>query len=1713
MHLNAKKILKALIAIVLAPIVLFILLTVLLYIPPVQNWVAHGVADYATSQTGDSITVGHVSLSFPLDLEVSDFRMLHPNDSLKNVTDTVADVRTLVASVQFLPLLKGKVNVDELTFKHLKANTANFIGDLRIKGNLEKLHVHSHGIMLNNDSAKIDFAEIENGWLDVALGDTVPKDTTKEKTLWKINIDKVTLSKTDFRLHLPGDSMTVHANFHSAIANNAQLLLHDNMYKVEALDWHGGDLDYDLPYKLHALKGFDSNHISASDINLGVDSFVYSKPDISVKIRAANFKEHSGLVVRDMSGGFLMDDKQLRLSDFRLKMPMTDIGGKFWMDMNAFDDVNPGHFFADLDGKIGVSDLNPFLVSVPKAYLSKLPHESLNVKGRLYGNLNYLSFRNLTLGYPSAFTINGNGYAANLTKTDKLKASARLSLTTRNMAFVKKFMPASSRKTINIPSGLNVKGFFKIDKKLVETDFAANYSGGSLKAKGFFNGADNRYNVTANARNFKIGDIVRGVKLGPLSGFISARGKGTDFPSAATSLALNTRIDKFRFGKYTLDGIKGNVRMSGGRIDARVNSHNPMVGGNIHVNGRLAKNSLDVHLSGNVSRANLLALGVMDKPWMVSARPNLRIKSNFDNYYYACGTVDNLYVGERGRRGMTKLVSGNHLFVDGSMRGNAIEATVNGDIDDANLRGLGVIDKNYFVSTNAKANIKGNIKKPYLINLTADANTFDLVERRDTATIPLVSGNFLAHVNMKGNNVNGSFDGLISEADLYQLGVVDEPFKTMGSATLAFSSDMKEKYYVNGHIDDMAIIDKSGNYTTSNLGINILSTADTTHADITGGDFTLKADARGSYKTLLKAFTSLSNDLQAQIKNKEINQSALKAKLPVARLVLNTGSTNILSSILSKNGIKFKFADIDLTSSPVNGLNGTAILDSLVYNDVVADSINLALKSENGHLNYDLAILNNASNSYPYKGYLSGTVYEKGIQAMTKVIDDHDKTALDVALQAAMEGEGINLSITSPRSILGYKEFAVNDSNYVYIGKDRRVSANMKLLADDGAGAQLYTDDEDTTSLQNITLGMHNFELGKLLTVLPFAPKISGVLDGDYHVIQTADELTVSSDMTVKNMIYDDCPMGNVGMNLVYMPQGDGTHYVDAIISQDGRDVGQLSGTYDSKDKGNLDASLSLDKFPLDYINGFVPDRIIGLNGTGEGELSVKGPLDNLDINGEVYLDSSYLFSEPYGIQMRFADDPVTIKNSRLLFENFEMFANNDQPLDIAGYLDFHDPSNMYIDTRMRAENFKLIDSKETARSTIYGDAYVNFFGGLRGYMDNLRMGGRIEVLGNTDMTYVMRDTPLSTDDTPDDLIKFTNFNDSTPDVIVRPTIKGLQMDLSVSIDEQAHVVAALNAEHTNYIDLIGGGDLIMHYDPTNDMTLRGRYTLNSGQMKYSLDMIPLRTFNIQEGSYIEFTGEPMNPTLNITATESVKANYSSTGGNDRLVNFTAGVKLTNTLSSPTVEFIVDAPDDTEAQNDLNTKSKEEKGKIAVTLLASGMYISNGKMGNYAMSGALASFMQNQINSVTGRALSSMGLDLSANMESSADATGALHTDYTFNFSKRLWNNRLRIMMGGRVSTGSSAGEDNGAYFDNFSMEYRLNQRETQYLKLYYERQAYDWLEGDISEFGAGFMWRRKLQHFKDIFNFKSEKSNQPAAPAPRLNADTLIRFNSNGKK
>ena len=238
--MRIKKRKKWLAAIVLAPISLFIFLLALLYLPPVQNWIVKKIASYASEKTGLEISIDHVSLSFPLDLKLEQVMMLRPNDSLPQRRDTVAEVKELMVNVQLLPLLMKEVEVDYLTFKGLKANTMNYIGDLQIKGNLERLHVVAHGVNLKNSTALLNQAEVQGGFLDIALNDTMPKDTTKEKTIWKINIDKLDLQRTALRLHMPGDTMVVGAEMVKAAILGTSIDLLKNEYKVRQIAWQGG---------------------------------------------------------------------------------------------------------------------------------------------------------------------------------------------------------------------------------------------------------------------------------------------------------------------------------------------------------------------------------------------------------------------------------------------------------------------------------------------------------------------------------------------------------------------------------------------------------------------------------------------------------------------------------------------------------------------------------------------------------------------------------------------------------------------------------------------------------------------------------------------------------------------------------------------------------------------------------------------------------------------------------------------------------------------------------------------------------------------------------------------------------------------------------------------------------------------------------------------------------------------------------------------------------------------------------------------------------------------------------------------------------------------------------------------------------------------------------------------------------------------------------
>lgn len=335
--------------------------------------------------------------------------------------------------------------------------------------------------------------------------------------------------------------------------------------------------------------------------------------------------------------------------------------------------------------------------------------------------------------------------------------------------------------------------------------------------------------------------------------------------------------------------------------------------------------------------------------------------------------------------------------------------------------------------------------------------------------------------------------------------------------------------------------------------------------------------------------------------------------------------------------------------------------------------------------------------------------------------------------------------------------------------------------------------------------------------------------------------------------------------------------------------------------------------------------------------------------------------------------------------------------------------------------------------------------------------------------------------------MQFVSFEDSTAIVPeLTPQMK-FDMSLGISISDAARFHCDLSEDGQSYADLEGGGDLTFRYTESGEMRLTGRFTANDGEMKYALPIIPLKKFKLQNGSYVEFTGDPMNPTLSIAAKERVKAVVSN-DDRQRSVAFDVGVALSKPLDEMGLEFTIEAPEDLAVQNELTAMSKEQRGKAAVAMLATGMYMTDETMmsgSGFKAGNALNAFLQSEIQNIAGSALKT--IDINLGVESGTSSTGTATTDYSFQFSKRFWGDRFSVIVGGKVSTGADAENSAESFINNVSVEYRLDRSATRYVRVFYDRETQDPLEGQLMKTGAGLVLRRKTNKLGELFLFRKK--------------------------
>jgi hypothetical protein len=977
---------------------------------------------------------------------------------------------------------------------------------------------------------------------------------------------------------------------------------------------------------------------------------------------------------------------------------------------------------------------------------------------------------------------------------------------------------------------------------------------------------------------------------------------------------------------------------------------------------------------------------------------------------------------------------------------------------------------------------------------------------------PLINGDIDLNAHMTGKIAQGTVVTSLKSLDLYRLGVVDVPLKMAFNGDIKMQTDLGDYYSISGIVNDINIVDSAGTYTLDNMELDLLTRRDTTAVKASCGDLYCNLNARGGYQWLLGCSDRITKVIKNSIKDYTFNQEELRKVLPMMSLSLNMGEENPLSRIIAYNDIHFDTLHVDMNTSREEGVNAEIDVDGLNAKGYHADNVNIIIESDNDPLsiNYRGNIRNglddekkkNLAGQYAFDAYFDGSLLEHGVSVNTCIYDARKQIGLKLGAEANVIDNMLNLRLTPQNPIIGYQEFSINDDNYVNLTKGNRVAANVHLRATDGTDILIYSvkpDDEgyDESQRQNITLSLSHFDIGRVARSIPYAPNIEGMMYGDFHFVQEENRsFAISTDMKVQNMSYEDSPIGNVGTELVYIPKEDGTHVVDAEIELNGRHIGALNGSYNFENK-KVDADFSMDRLPLEMINGFIPQQIVGLSGFADGVLSVHGTSEKPIVDGEIALDSCMLFSLPYGIALRMNDEKIQVQGSHLQLNNIKFYASDNSPLTVNGNIDFANTDHLQLALRASARNFLLIDSKETKHSEAYGKAYINLFCGINGELDKLNVRGRIDLLPATNLFYILKDSPLTADNRLKELVTFTDFSTEEPIIIQRPAEDNLTADMTINVQEGAHIKCWITPDHKNYLDFTGNGNLRLRYN-NGESNMMGRFTISEGEMKYSLPIIPLKTFTIAPDSYVEFMGDIMNPRLNITATEDIRASVMLNGVS-QICNFKTGVVLSKTLNDMGLEFIISAPENQTIGDELKIMSAEERGKVAVTMLTTGMYLADGNTGNFSMNSALSNFLQAEISNIAGSALRTV--DLSFGMDNATEMDGTMHTDYTFKFAKRFWNNRLNISIGGKISTGPDVSGQNKSFFDNVDVQYRLSETANSYVTMFYKRSVYDYLEGYVGRFGAGYMWKKKAQTLRELFR----------KPAP-IASPGLIRYQQGEK-
>jgi len=751
--------------------------------------------------------------------------------------------------------------------------------------------------------------------------------------------------------------------------------------------------------------------------------------------------------------------------------------------------------------------------------------------------------------------------------------------------------------------------------------------------------------------------------------------------------------------------------------------------------------------------------------------------------------------------------------------------------------------------------------------------------------------------------------------------------------------------------------------------------------------------------------------------------------------------------------------------------------------------------------------------------------------------------------------DGIAIKFDTSNFVLNGKRWAIEENGELEL-RSNKVSHGEIVLKESNQEIRIKTEPSDTGDWNDIKIALKNLNIGDVTSFLVKTNKIDGLVSGDIIVEDPAKIFNVTSDLQTDQLRIDDDSIGQIKAHVFYNNKTGNLVANGKTVNPDQKlDFDLNLFLKDLATNGKDVINIKPERYPVKIAERFIGNLFTDLDGYATGPLQIIGLGPDAKYIGKMKLEDAGLkviFTQVY---YKINDAEITFKENELDLGQLTLIdtvTHNTATLS-KGILKHNGWRELVYNIKAEVDDdpltlgedpMLLLNTTRKDNSSFYGYALGTGSFSLTGPQSNMQ----IKIIGKAsdkDSSYITLPNTTGKESGIADFLIERKYGRELTDSAVSSTETDLTYDVDLTGNPKVNVKVIIDELTNDEIRGRGEGNLRIISGTSTEMTMRGRFDINDGVYNFSFQSFFKKPFELNKyaNNYIEWTGDPNHPVVNIEAvyktekkvdfTPLIKNNIPTSNISFRDFVYVVA-KMRGDLFKPDITFTIDFPTESLAKTDPTVsftideilKNENELNKQVAFLVvfnsfapSSSSSSSNSGSGSIGLAysgvdlfvNSISDFLSAQINGVLNNILSSKlkipglyvnfsGSLYNPNPFGDTKVFNYDRTNLNLSVGKKIFNNRVVLTFEGNYDVPfATTAQINSDLLTNFTTEFLINKSGSIRATIFY-RENVDLLTGNATsvgksrKYGTSLTYRKDFNRLGDIFKRKKKLVSAPTA-------------------